>query len=70
MDQVDFEPAQHWNATILKGDDHHSEKDRLARSVLCNTIWNKASLIEEIASIGYSFPPAPFPFICHRYKSG
>ncbi|CAL0313927.1 unnamed protein product [Lupinus luteus] len=27
MDQVDFEPAQHYSATILKGDGHHSEKD-------------------------------------------
>ncbi|KAG5516882.1 hypothetical protein RHGRI_037572 [Rhododendron griersonianum] len=26
MDQVDFEPAQHWSATILKADQHHSEK--------------------------------------------
>ncbi|KAI8525495.1 hypothetical protein RHMOL_Rhmol13G0234400 [Rhododendron molle] len=25
MDQVDFEPAQHWSATILKADQHHSE---------------------------------------------
>ncbi|KAF7803478.1 trafficking protein particle complex subunit 13 [Senna tora] len=31
MDQVDFEPAQHWSATILKGDEHHTEKDRIAR---------------------------------------
>ncbi|XP_028775555.1 trafficking protein particle complex subunit 13 [Neltuma alba] len=31
MDQVDFEPAQHWSATILKGDEHHSEKERSAR---------------------------------------
>ncbi|KAJ7968536.1 trafficking protein particle complex subunit 13 [Quillaja saponaria] len=27
MDQVDFEPAQHWSATILKADEHHSEKN-------------------------------------------
>ncbi|KAL3325793.1 hypothetical protein AABB24_036827 [Solanum stoloniferum] len=25
MDQVDFEPAQNWNATILRGVDHHPE---------------------------------------------
>ncbi|KAH7837165.1 hypothetical protein Vadar_010436 [Vaccinium darrowii] len=25
MDQVDFEPAQHWSATILKADQHHPE---------------------------------------------
>ncbi|XP_054799959.1 uncharacterized protein LOC129304361 isoform X1 [Prosopis cineraria] len=34
MDQVDFEPAQHWSATILKGDEHHSEKERSARSAV------------------------------------
>jgi len=33
MDQVDFEPAQHYSATILKGDGHHSEKDIPTRSV-------------------------------------
>ncbi|WJX52160.1 hypothetical protein P8452_38300 [Trifolium repens] len=27
MDQVDFEPAQHYSALILRGDGHHSEKD-------------------------------------------
>lgn len=27
MDQVDFEPALHWTATILKADDQHSETD-------------------------------------------
>ncbi|XP_073225987.1 uncharacterized protein [Cicer arietinum] len=31
MDQVDFEPAQHYSATILKGDGHHSEKDSPTR---------------------------------------
>ncbi|GAB4831212.1 hypothetical protein Ancab_005222 [Ancistrocladus abbreviatus] len=25
MDQVDFQPAQHWNATVLKSDMHHSD---------------------------------------------
>ncbi|KAF5728920.1 trafficking protein particle complex subunit 13 [Tripterygium wilfordii] len=25
MDQVDFEPAQHWSATILKADEHNSK---------------------------------------------
>lgn len=25
MDQVDFEPAQNWNATVLRGVDHHPE---------------------------------------------
>ncbi|MCD7473408.1 hypothetical protein HAX54_015244 [Datura stramonium] len=25
MDQVDFEPAQHWNATVLRGVDYHPE---------------------------------------------
>ncbi|XP_059659214.1 uncharacterized protein LOC132306009 [Cornus florida] len=28
MDQVEFEPAQHWSATILKADDHHSVTDK------------------------------------------
>lgn len=35
MDQVDFEPAQHYGATILIGDGHHSKKDIPTRSVLC-----------------------------------
>jgi len=35
MDQVDFEPAQHYSATILRGDGPHTEKDNTARSVLC-----------------------------------
>ena len=34
MDQVDFEPAQYYSASILKGDGHHSEKDSPTRSVL------------------------------------
>ncbi|GAB2298689.1 hypothetical protein Dimus_032761 [Dionaea muscipula] len=25
MDQVEFQPAQHWTATVLKADSHHSE---------------------------------------------
>lgn len=31
MDQVDFEPAQHWSATLLQADDNYSENDSLAR---------------------------------------
>lgn len=31
MDQVDFEPAQQWSATILKVEEHHTEKDSLTR---------------------------------------
>ncbi|KAK7319665.1 hypothetical protein RJT34_04388 [Clitoria ternatea] len=31
MDQVDFEPAQCYSATMLKGDAHHSEKDNPIR---------------------------------------
>ncbi|CAB4263481.1 unnamed protein product [Prunus armeniaca] len=27
MDQVEFEPAQHWSANILKADEHHSDKN-------------------------------------------
>ncbi|XP_024983609.1 trafficking protein particle complex subunit 13-like isoform X1 [Cynara cardunculus var. scolymus] len=33
MDQVDFEPTPQWSATLLKADDHHSEKDALTREV-------------------------------------
>ncbi|KAJ9566548.1 hypothetical protein OSB04_002514, partial [Centaurea solstitialis] len=33
MDQVDFEPTPQWSATLLKADDHHSEKGALAREV-------------------------------------
>ncbi|KAI4296706.1 hypothetical protein L6164_036644 [Bauhinia variegata] len=33
MDQVDFEPAQHCSATILKADEHHSEKDHPTREI-------------------------------------
>ncbi|KAI4299365.1 hypothetical protein L6164_032832 [Bauhinia variegata] len=33
MDQVEFEPAQHWSATILKADEHNSEKDRPTREI-------------------------------------
>lgn len=31
MDQVEFEPAQHWTATILKVDDPLSESNSLTR---------------------------------------
>uniref|UniRef100_A0A5B7BS49 Putative trafficking protein particle complex subunit 13 n=1 Tax=Davidia involucrata TaxID=16924 RepID=A0A5B7BS49_DAVIN len=31
MDQVEFEPAQHWSATILKADDNHSGDSVLTR---------------------------------------
>lgn len=31
MDQVEFEPAQHWTATVLKVDDHLSENNPLIR---------------------------------------
>ncbi|KAK9267801.1 hypothetical protein L1049_010237 [Liquidambar formosana] len=33
MDQVEFEPAQHWSATILKADDHPSESNALTREI-------------------------------------
>lgn len=33
MDQVEFEPSQHWSAKILKADEHHPEKDALAREI-------------------------------------
>ncbi|KAF5742269.1 hypothetical protein HS088_TW09G00313 [Tripterygium wilfordii] len=32
MDQVDFEPAQHWSATILKADEHNSRNNSGTRS--------------------------------------
>ncbi|BBH00867.1 hypothetical protein Prudu_010971 [Prunus dulcis] len=31
MDQVEFEPAQHWSAKILKADEHHSDKNSQTR---------------------------------------
>ncbi|KAA8515278.1 hypothetical protein F0562_018492 [Nyssa sinensis] len=31
MDQVEFEPAQYWSATLLKADDNHSEDSVLTR---------------------------------------
>lgn len=31
MDQVDFEPAQHWSATLLKADHHDSENGIIDR---------------------------------------
>lgn len=31
MDQVDFEPAQNWNATVLRGVDHHPESKQPMR---------------------------------------
>ncbi|CAL5408770.1 unnamed protein product [Camellia sinensis] len=33
MDQVDFEPAQYWSATILTADDHQSEKSDSTREI-------------------------------------
>ena len=33
MDQVDFEPAQHWSATILQANEHHSHSDSQTRCV-------------------------------------
>ncbi|XP_030972008.1 trafficking protein particle complex subunit 13 [Quercus lobata] len=31
MDQVDFEPAQHWSATILQANEHHSHSNSQTR---------------------------------------
>ncbi|XP_031097785.1 trafficking protein particle complex subunit 13 [Ipomoea triloba] len=33
MDQVDFEPAQNWSATVLKPDDHHLKDSPLVREL-------------------------------------
>lgn len=55
MDQVDFEPAQYYSATILKGDGHHSEKDNTTRSVLCILSGVKLSKIKQIPSFGHYF---------------
>lgn len=33
MDQVDFEPAQNWVATVLRPDDHHLEDNLLVREL-------------------------------------
>ncbi|KAM1347599.1 hypothetical protein ACFX2H_036512 [Malus domestica] len=33
MEQVEFEPAQHWSAKILKSDEHHSEKNSQTREI-------------------------------------
>ncbi|XP_015890235.3 uncharacterized protein LOC107424855 isoform X2 [Ziziphus jujuba] len=31
MDQVEFEPAQHWSTSILKADEHHTENNSINR---------------------------------------
>ncbi|KAK6932541.1 Trafficking protein particle complex subunit 13 [Dillenia turbinata] len=33
MDQVEFEPAQHWTVTTLKADEHSSENNTLSREI-------------------------------------
>lgn len=45
MDQVEFEPAQHWTATLLKADGHHSENSGLTRC--CDKLIAKLLLIEQ-----------------------
>lgn len=42
MDQVDFEPALHWTAAILKADDHHSETDFQTREIFNSPVLIKA----------------------------
>lgn len=31
MDQVEFEPSQHWSATMLKADEHPSDNNAQTR---------------------------------------
>lgn len=38
MDQVEFEPAQHWSATMLKAEDHSVEHNLLTR---CGKMFNE-----------------------------
>lgn len=38
MDQVEFEPAQHWSATLLEADDHHSQNSNLTRELFKSPI--------------------------------
>ncbi len=33
MDQVEFEPTQHWSATILKANEHDSDNNSKTRCV-------------------------------------
>ncbi|KAJ8636200.1 hypothetical protein MRB53_010467 [Persea americana] len=42
MDQVDFEPALHWTAAILKADEHHSETDFQTREIFNSPVLIKA----------------------------
>ncbi|XP_077225967.1 trafficking protein particle complex subunit-like protein isoform X2 [Tasmannia lanceolata] len=42
MDQVEFEPAQHWSATILKADEHHSGTNFQTREIFKPPVLIKA----------------------------
>ncbi|KAH0985654.1 hypothetical protein GBA52_012831 [Prunus armeniaca] len=42
MDQVEFEPAQHWSAKILKADEHHSDKYSQTRETFKSPILIKS----------------------------
>ncbi|XP_073121588.1 uncharacterized protein [Henckelia pumila] len=42
MDQVEFEPAQNWTATVLKADSHLSERNLLTRKVFKEPILIRA----------------------------
>ncbi|XP_008225054.1 PREDICTED: trafficking protein particle complex subunit 13 isoform X1 [Prunus mume] len=42
MDQVEFEPAQHWSAKILKADEHHSDKYSQTRKTFKSPILIKS----------------------------
>ncbi|PON36791.1 Trafficking protein particle complex subunit [Parasponia andersonii] len=42
MDQVEFEPAPHWSATILKADEHHTESNSQARETFKTPVLIKS----------------------------
>nr|KAJ0227200.1 hypothetical protein LSAT_V11C100048750 [Lactuca sativa] len=42
MDQVEFEPTLQWGATLLKADDHHSEKGVLNREIFKEPVLIKS----------------------------
>lgn len=56
MDQVDFEPAPHWTATILKADGYHSDSNSQTRCVAYLLFQGQISL-----NFGERFSTADVP---------
>lgn len=50
MDQVEFEPAQHWSATVLKAEDHCVEHNLLTR---CGKMFNEQ--FQTIGTLSFHF---------------